>query len=106
MTVNNTHSIFVDCDNCGTQGDPTVERDRTTNGELSAVLECPTCHAKWTTDELRLLGLLIAEATAAQGVDHWAVTHRGYTASEWAALTDRDESTVARNVRRAKTTEA
>lgn len=43
----------------------------------------------------------IRENTAAQGVDLWAVEEMGLTASQWASMTDRDRSTVSRNVRRA-----
>jgi RecJ-like exonuclease len=102
MTVNHNQSIQVDCDNCGDRGKPTGDKAETSIGGRRPVLKCPTCQARWTTDETRLVGLLIADATAAQGVDHWAVDHQGYYASEWAKLTERDESTVARNVRRAK----
>jgi hypothetical protein len=102
MTVNHNQSIRIECDNCGTRGEPTSENTENSLGARAPVLKCPRCRAKWTTDDTRLLGLLIADATAARGVDHWAVDHHGYTASEWAAVTDRDRSTVARNVRRAK----
>lgn len=44
----------------------------------------------------------IREHTAARGVDLWAVEDQGYSAAEWAEMTDRDRSTVSRNVRRAK----
>lgn len=43
----------------------------------------------------------IRESSAARGVDSWAVEHIGLSAAEWARLTDRNRSTVARNVRRA-----
>lgn len=43
----------------------------------------------------------IREHTAARGIDLWAVEIEGYSASDWAEMTDRDRSTVARNVRRA-----
>jgi len=51
-------------------------------------------------DVVTLAGM-IRDSTAARGVDRWAVEIKGYSATEWAALTGRDESTVARNVRRA-----
>jgi len=44
----------------------------------------------------------IRENTAARGVDMWAVEEMGLSASQWAGMTDRDRSTVARNVRRGK----
>lgn len=47
------------------------------------------------------LAELIRKHTAARGVDVWATTVRGYSAAEWAEMTGRDRSTVARNVRRA-----
>ena len=55
---------------------------------------------------LNRLADLIAETTAARGVDAFAVEERGLSAAEWAAMTDRDRSTVARNVRRAQTNQA
>lgn len=54
------------------------------------------------TDEL---AELINKHTAARGVDVWAVQVRGYSAAEWADMTARDRSTVARNVRRAQRSE-
>jgi hypothetical protein len=51
--------------------------------------------------EIDELAAYIRENTAAQGVDVWAVEEMGLSASQWAGLTDRDRSTVARNVRRA-----
>ena len=50
--------------------------------------------------DLQLLGRLVAESTAARGVDRYAVEVAGLEAVEWAEMTDRDRSTVARNVRR------
>lgn len=44
----------------------------------------------------------ICEHTAARGVDLWAVEEMGVSASQWANMTGRDRSTVARNIRRAK----
>lgn len=41
-----------------------------------------------------------------RGVDVWAVEFEGLTAAEWARMTDRDRSTVSRNVRRAKQEDA
>ena len=54
-------------------------------------------------DESDLLHLatLIDETTAARGVDCFAVTVCGKSATEWAEMTGRDRSTVSRNVRRA-----
>jgi hypothetical protein len=51
--------------------------------------------------QLDELAECIRENTAARGVDVWAVEEMGLTASQWAGMTDRDQSTVARNVRRA-----
>ena len=45
---------------------------------------------------------MIRDSTAARGVDWWAIEVQGYSGTEWAELTGRDESTVARNVRRAR----
>ena len=53
------------------------------------------------TDDVTTLAGMIRDSTAARGVDWWAVEVKGYSATEWAELTGRDESTVARNVRRA-----
>lgn len=47
------------------------------------------------------LAELIAETTAARGVDVYAVEECGLSATEWAEMTGRDRSTVSRNVRRA-----
>jgi len=55
-----------------------------------------------TDDDVTTLAGMIRDSTAARGVDWWAVEVKGYSATEWAGLTDRDESTVARNVRRAR----
>jgi hypothetical protein len=96
------HSVRVDCDNCGDRGVPTGEREENAAGDQTPILECETCRSRWRTNEARLIGLLIAESTAARGVDLWAVEHQGFYATEWAALTGRNESTVARNVRRAR----
>lgn len=49
-----------------------------------------------------LLASYIRQTTAARGVDLFAVKALGYDAAEWAQLTGRDDSTVARNVRRAR----
>jgi hypothetical protein len=51
--------------------------------------------------QLDVLSEYIREHTAARGVDLWAVEEMGLPASQWAGMTDRDRSTVARNVRRA-----
>lgn len=40
--------------------------------------------------------------SAARGTDLFAVEQCGYSASDWAEMTDRNRSTVARNVRRAR----
>lgn len=69
---------------------------------------CPDCDAVKmmlphfdAAAEVRTLAELIRETTAARGVDLWAVEEMGYSAAEWADMTDRDRSTVSRNVRRA-----
>ena len=98
MTVDHGQSIRVDCDNCGDRGEPTGEKARNSMDESVPVLNCPTCHAAWTTTESRVLGLFIADSTPARGVDQWAVEQQGYYPSEWAELTDRDESTVTQNI--------
>jgi DNA-directed RNA polymerase specialized sigma24 family protein len=54
------------------------------------------------TEMVGELATLIGESSAAQGVDFWAVESAGISASEWADMTDRGRSTVARNVRRAR----
>ena len=51
--------------------------------------------------QLDVLAEYIRDTTAARGVDLWAVEEMGVSASQWAGMTDRDRSTVARNVRRA-----
>jgi len=51
---------------------------------------------------LDTLAGLIAETSAARGVDLYAVGECGLSAAEWAERTGRDRSTVARNARRAR----
>jgi len=53
-------------------------------------------------DDIATLAAMIRDTTAARGVDWWAIEVKGYSATDWADLTGRDESTVARNVRRAR----
>lgn len=53
-------------------------------------------------DELERLAELMSATSAARGVDLYAVDECGVSASEWARLTDRDRSTVSRNVRRGR----
>lgn len=50
--------------------------------------------------DLDRLADLITETTAARGVDVYAVKECGLSATEWAEMTGRNRSTVARNVRR------
>jgi len=52
-------------------------------------------------DRVGEIAACIRKHTAARGIDLWAVEIEGLTAAEWAERTDRDQSTVARNVRRA-----
>ena len=51
---------------------------------------------------LERLAELVASTTAARGVDLYAVKGCGLSAAAWADMTDRDRSTVSRNVRRAQ----
>jgi len=55
-----------------------------------------------TDDDTVTLAGMIRDSTAARGVDWWAIEVKGFSATDWADLTGRDESTVARNVRRAR----
>jgi hypothetical protein len=55
-----------------------------------------------TDEDTVTLAGMIRDSTAARGVDWWAIEVKGYSATDWADLTGRDESTVARNVRRAR----
>lgn len=56
-----------------------------------------------TDDDLALLASYIRDHTAARGVDLWAIeNHDDMTAAKWAELTNRDRSTVSRNIRRAR----
>lgn len=55
-----------------------------------------------TESEIETLAALISETTAARGVDVYAVRECGLSAAEWADKTDRDRSTVSRNIRRAE----
>jgi IS30 family transposase len=52
--------------------------------------------------DLEKLADVIRESTAARGVDIYAVTECGLSASEWAEMTGRNRSTVARNIRRGR----
>ena len=52
--------------------------------------------------DLTHLASLIEQSSAARGVDYFAVEVCGKSAAEWATMTGRDPSTVARNVRRAR----
>jgi len=52
--------------------------------------------------DVERLAELIADTTAARGVDLYAVSECGLSATEWADMTGRDRSTVSRNVRRAQ----
>ena len=52
--------------------------------------------------DLDRLAELIASTTAARGVDVFGVKGCGLSAAAWADMTDRDRSTVSRNVRRAQ----
>lgn len=54
-----------------------------------------------TDADLDTLAALIRDHTAARGADLYAVEACGLSAAEWARMTDRDRTTVARNVRRA-----
>ena len=53
-------------------------------------------------DEIEILAAFISEHTAARGADAYAVDYKEHSAAEWAEMTGRDRSTVARNVRRAR----
>lgn len=53
-------------------------------------------------NHLNRLADYIAKTSAARGVDLYAVEVGDYSAAKWAEMTDRDRSTVARNVRRAR----
>jgi len=55
-----------------------------------------------TDDDTATLAGMIRDSTAARGVDWWAIEVKGYSATEWAEATGRSQSTVARNVRRAR----
>jgi len=51
--------------------------------------------------EIQRLAQFVSESTAARGVDRFAVEECGLSSAEWAEMTDRNRSTVSRNVRRA-----
>jgi len=82
-------------------------------GEAYPLIEDPVVIAAEVLDEhirsdggrmtdVDRLAELIAETTAARGVDRYAVEEAGLSAADWAEKTDRSRSTVARNVRRAR----
>jgi len=52
------------------------------------------------------LAELIKDTTAARGIDLYMIEEYGLTAVEWAEMTGRSQSTVSRNVRRAKSAES
>ena len=52
--------------------------------------------------DLERLAELIEGTTAARGVDLFAIEEHNLSAAEWAEMTGRDRSTVARNIRRAQ----
>ncbi len=56
----------------------------------------------WAADnpEFVVLARYIRETTAARGVDKLLTDHHGLSTGEWATLTGRHQSTVARNARR------
>lgn len=58
--------------------------------------------AEMGVDHADRIAELIEKTTAARGIDYWAVEEQQYTASEWADKTGRDQSTVSRNVQRAR----
>lgn len=76
--------------------------------QFAEARECPECPGGMLVnqtiqvpDELKSLASHIRESTAARGVDVFAVQEHGVSAAEWARMTGRDRSTVARNLRRA-----
>lgn len=90
---------FYECNNC----DHSVETK-----QFAEARECPECSAgmlvnvtKQTPDELKTIAKLIRESTAARGIDVFAVQECGLSSTQWADMTGRDRSTVARNIRRA-----
>lgn len=44
------------------------------------------------------LAMISRYTTAARGIDYYAVEHCHFTMAEWAEMTDRNKSTVSRNV--------
>lgn len=51
---------------------------------------------------LETLAECIKQSTAAQGVDYYATEITRLDIQEWAAMTGRDRSSVARNIRRGR----
>jgi hypothetical protein len=102
------------CEECGTKESLEIhhiDRDRSNNSYENLELLCFDCHKREHYDTLvsvertenvdvEKLGELVAETTAARGVDLHAVEVCGLSAAEWGRVTDRDRSTVATNVRR------
>ena len=103
-----------ECEECGTKESLEIhhiDRDRSNNSYENLELLCFDCHRRehystLNSDErtedvdVEKLGELVAETTAARGVDLYAVEVCGLSAAEWGRVTDRDRSTVATNVRR------
>lgn len=104
-----------ECERCGTENELEIHHrdgDRENNDPGNLELLCKPCHNREHYDtidgngemdsvDLEELGEIISRTTAARGVDLYAVERCGLSASDWANLTDRDRSTVSRNVRRA-----
>ena len=55
-----------------------------------------------THKPLQGLADCIRDSTAARGVDYYACEVMRLGVEEWASMTDRDRTTVARNIRRAR----
>jgi hypothetical protein len=103
-----------ECVRCGQENKLEIHHkdgDSNNSDFNNLALLCESCHHREHYDtvsnndatndiDIKELAKLVEKTTAARGVDLFAVERCGLSAADWARLTDRDRSTVARNVRR------
>lgn len=112
-------SYPLHCDDCGRDLPYNVDaiEPHSSDPEPTPIVYCPGCGSRIDHDEptaeeilgkhgvdernMELVARAIQNSSAARGIDYYAVEEHGYSAAEWAEMTGRNRSTVARNVRRA-----
>lgn len=75
--------------------------ERLEDGDVDTVLQYLNGDAP--RSDLEEIAAAIRQTSAARGIDSFAVDQSGISAADWAEMTERDRTTVARNVRRAQT---